>query len=211
MNDESRKLAVLIVERLLPSLFRSLCRHPNDLVFNATHYSASSIIRVRPHDDDFPLLMGSGARTFKSLKTILRAISDRHGHKLELEHILGGRPKDAVKTQWPVIEPNPMFDPAPLRCLLVQTVQAFSKDASVDMTKDSSSYRIQIEVPNAEGPNELEMESALTTVWNAMAKLRGGDMRIIYRAGLEGAVPLPPEAVIELQPESADGRYAKAS
>jgi hypothetical protein len=36
-------------------------------------------------------------------------------------------------------------------------------------------------------------------------------MRIIYRAGLEGAVPLPPEAVIELQPESADGRYAKSS
>ena len=211
MNDELRmNRAVIIVERLLPPLFRSLCRHPNDLSFAAKHFAGTSIVMVRPHDDDFPLVMGSGAKTFRSIKTILRAIGERHGHKIELEHLQGGRPKDSPKTVWAPVGPNPDFDLTPLRRLLVQTVQAFTDGASFLVTKDGSSHRIQVEVPEANGVNELEMESALNTVFNAGAKLRGGEVRIVFKVGpLEGAVPMTPEALIELQPETADGRFSK--
>ena len=210
MNDEPRKnQAVLIIDRLLPPLLRSLCRYPNDLQFQATHYLSSSTVCVRPHDDDFPLLMGTGAKTFRSLRTIIKAISEKHGHKIELEHLQGGRPRDAEKTQWPVIEPDPKFDITPLRRLLTQTVQAFSTGAALVVTKDGGSYRILVSVQDKAAPNELEMESALTTVFNASAKLKGGDLRIMFTKSCGGAVALPPEATIELQPETADGRWAK--
>ena len=209
MNERTKNDAVTIVDRLLPPLFRMLCKHPNDMQFAVQHYPTESVVRVRPHEDDFPLLLGTGAKTFRSLRIVCRAISQKHGHNIVLEHLQGGRDSDSAKIEWPEIPADEKFDLTPLRQLLVQTVQAFSTGAALVVTKEGNSHRILVEVQEQDGLNELELESALTTLWNAMAKIRGGDLRIQFRRCATGAVALPPEPDAELQPETAAGRFAE--
>jgi hypothetical protein len=125
-----------------------------------------------------------------------------------LEHLQGGRERGAARPDREQIPFDPKFDVAPLRRLLVQTVQAFTKQAAFQTSKDGDSHRILVEAKDVVA-SQLEMESALTTVFNAAAKLRGGDLRVIYRGQPVGAVPLSPEPEAELQPDTAAGRYAK--
>lgn len=206
MKNETDSEAVRVIDHLFPPLFRSLCRYPNECQVEMRHSATASTIWVRPHDDDFGLLLGTGVKTFRSFQTICRAISDRTKHRIVLEKLQGGRPMDAAKKHWPAIAVKADFDIRPIHRLVIETVQAFTKMAAFDVSKDGSCWRITVTVSSDEpARGDLEIESALTTIMNAAAKIQGGDVRVCYvRSG--GQIVETPE---EPQPETAAGRYAE--
>ena len=158
---------------VLEKVCQRIAIKPDEIFVKCTIDGYTAKINVLSSPQDTMKLIGSGGNTAKSLELIARAMAD----SIDMNMRVKVDPTERIRQAWLPFEPNPKYSPAVEIGLLKRIVSMIYDDGAqvkpVKVADDTTAL-----IATVDGPFVQELENALTTVFEPMARNHGQNMYV---------------------------------